>query len=99
MDKRAQPTVVVIDDIDDKRYKLLYYYEGDRWELYCLSDDQGEATNLIEEQPAIAATLSQKMHSWLTQQHPTWQPKYPIAKATGKPAGPPPLLEQPSSPP
>ena len=98
MDRRAQPTVVAIDDIDGKRYKLLYYYEGDRWELFCLSDDQGEANNLFDEQPAIAATLSQKMHSWLTQQHPTWQPKYPIAKATGKPAGPPPLLKQPTSP-
>ena len=92
MDKRAQPTVVVIDNIDGKRYKLLYYYEGDRWELYCLSDDQGEATNLIDKEQAIAATLSKQMHAWLTQEHATWQPKYPIDKATNKPAGPPPVL-------
>ena len=61
-------------------------------ELYCLTDDQGEAKNVIESQPEIAAALSKKIHDWLTQQHVTWKPKYPIEKATGKPAGPPPLF-------
>ena len=26
-----------------------------------------------------------------SQEHPTWKPKYPIAKESGKPAGPPPI--------
>ena len=55
MDSRAQPTVVAIDDTANKRYKIYYYYEADAWELYCLSDDPGEANNLIEEQPDIAS--------------------------------------------
>ena len=92
MDSRAQPTVVAIDDIEGKRYKAYYYYEADAWELYCLTDDRGEASNIIESQPEIAAALSKKTHNWLTQRHPTWKPKYPIAKTTGKPAGPPPLF-------
>jgi arylsulfatase A-like enzyme len=93
MDKRAQPTVVVIDQFEGKRYKLYYYYEGARWELYCLTNDIGEKTNLIEREPTIAKRLSAKIDAWLTQEHPTWKPQYPIAKKTGKPAGPPPVLE------
>ena len=92
MDSRAQPTVVAIDDFGSKRYKIYYYYEADAWELYCLSDDQGEANNLIEQQPEIASVLSKKIHEWLSRKHATWKPKYPIVKASGKSAGPPPLL-------
>ena len=92
MDSRAQPTVVAIDDLVGKRYKAFYYYEADAWELYCLTDDPGETKNIVNEHPKIAREMSQKIHDWLTQKHPTWRPKYPIAKKSGKPAGPPRLL-------
>ena len=69
-----------------------YYYEADSWELYCLTDDVAENRNLMQEQPKVAAELSGKIHSWLTQKHPTWKPKYPIVKKTGESAGPPPVL-------
>lgn len=93
MDSRAEPTVVAIDDLgENKRYKLYYYYEADAWELYCLSDDPSEFKDLIQTEPEIASALSQKIHTWLTQQHPTWRPKYPIEKSSGRSAGPPPLL-------
>ncbi len=92
MDSRAQPTVVAIDDIGSKRYKIYYYYEADAWELYCLTDDVGETNNLIEEQPQVAAELSKKIRAWLSQKHPTWKPKYPIVKSSGQSAGPPPVL-------
>ncbi len=92
MDSRAQPTVVAIDDTATKRYKIYYYYEADSWELYCLSDDPGESENVIQDQPKIAAEMSQKVRSWLSKKDPTWNPKYPISKSTGKSAGPPPLL-------
>lgn len=91
LDKRAQPCVVVIDDIQSKRYKLFYYYESNSWELYCLSDDQEESKNLIESHKQVAMVLSGKMHDWLNQKHPTWKPKYPIDKASGKPTPPPAL--------
>jgi len=92
LDSRAQPTVVAIDDIGGKRYKLYYFYEADSWELFCLSDDQGEEKDLLKKQPEIAKALSKKMTAWLGQKHPTWKPKYPIDRKTGKPAGPPPVL-------
>ena len=45
MDSRAQPTVVAIDRVNGKTYKLFYYYESNSWELYCLTDDPGETKN------------------------------------------------------
>ena len=92
LDVRAQPCVVAIDDLDGKRYKLHYFYERDQWELYCLSDDTGERNNIIAAKADIAAKLSRKINAWLGQNHPTWQPKYPLDKQTRKPVGPPPLL-------
>ena len=92
MDSRAQPTVAIIDEAEGKRYKALYYYEADQWELYCLTDDQGETKNLIQSKPEILATFSQKTQSWLTQDHSTWKPKFPIRKSNGKSAGPPPIF-------
>ncbi|EMI21463.1 sulfatase family protein [Rhodopirellula maiorica SM1] len=89
MDKRAEPAVSAIAEINDRRYKLMYVYETESWELYCLSDDQGESKNLIQTRPEIASTISKQIDNWLTQRHSTWQPKYPIDKQTGKPAGPP----------
>ena len=55
MDTRAQPCVVAIDEIGGKRYKVLYYYESDAWELYDLSDDIGEANNLVEQKPELVS--------------------------------------------
>ena len=71
-----------------KRYKLLYFYEADAWKLYNISDDIGEDSNLIAEQTQDwPAQLSKKINAWLSQQHPTWKPKYPIVKT--KQASPP----------
>ncbi|QGJ69337.1 Arylsulfatase A [Planctomycetales bacterium 10988] len=92
LDRRATPCVVAIDEIQGKRYKLTFEYESQSWLLYCLTEDQAEAENLIETRPEIAKRLSKKINTWLTQDHPTWQPKYPIQKENGQPAGPPPLF-------
>lgn len=92
MDSRAQPCAVAIDEQGGKRYKLLYFYEADAWELYNLTDDIGESNNLINAHPELASTLSKKINAWLSQTHSTWKPKYPLKKASGKPAGPPPVL-------
>ncbi|MDG1358353.1 MAG: DUF4976 domain-containing protein, partial [Akkermansiaceae bacterium] len=92
MDIRAQPCVVAIDEVGGKRYKLIYFYEADAWQLYNISEDIGEENNLIADKPRIAAQLSNKINTWLSPKHPTWKPKYPLDKKTGKPAGPPPVL-------
>ena len=88
MDVRAQPCVVTIDEIDGKRYKLLYFYEADEWELYNLTDDISEKTNLAQDMPDVSTGLSRKIQAWLSQKHPTWQPKYPISKKSGTPVLP-----------
>ncbi len=88
MDKRAQPSVAIIDEVKGKRYKLFYFYEADAFELYCLNDDQGEAKNLAETHPDIAKQLSNKITAWLAQDHPTWKPKLPVSKKTNKPTAP-----------
>ena len=88
MDVRAQPCVVVIDEIENKRYKLLYYYEANSWELYNLTDDIGEDRNIIKKHPKIASNLSNKIQDWLGQKHPTWKPKFPLSKKDGKPVLP-----------
>ncbi len=92
MDTRAQPCVVAIDELGGKRYKLLHFYETGAWELYNLTDDVGEAGNLIQTSPELASTLSQKMNAWLTQEHSTWKPRFPLDKQSGRPVGPPPPL-------
>ena len=84
MDIRAQPCVVVIDEIENKRYKLLYFYEADEWELYNLTDDIGEDRNIIKRHPKVASNLSNKIQTWLERKHPTWKPKYPLSKKSGK---------------
>ena len=88
MDVRAQPCVVTIDEIKGKRYKLLYFYEADEWELYNLTNDIGEKTNLAKDMPDVSASLSKKIQAWLSQKHPTWRPKFPISKKSGAPALP-----------
>lgn len=92
MDTRAEPTAVVIEQIQDRRYKLYYFYETNSWELYCLDTDIAEEKNLVSTMPEIATALSRKIDAWLRQEHPTWKPAFPISKKTGKSAGPPPLL-------
>lgn len=88
MDDRAQPCVVVVDEVEGRRYKLVYLFETNSWELYDLIGDVGEERNLIEKNPGVASTLSRKIEIWLTQNHPTWKPKYPLDKKSGKPVMP-----------
>lgn len=91
LDNRAEPSVVTIADHAGKRYKLYYFYESNKRELYCLADDQGEKSNLASKKPEVVALLSRQTDAWLRKEHRTWKPKFPIDKKTGKPAGPPQL--------
>ena len=88
MDVRAQPCVLIIDEIEGHRYKLLYYYETNGWELYNLGVDWEEKRNIIKKHPQIAKNLSQKIQKWLGQKHPTWKPKYPLSKKDNQPQSP-----------
>ncbi len=47
---------------------------------------------MIGKKPQLAARLSREIAAWLMKDHPTWQPKFPLDKKTGKSVGPPPVL-------
>jgi len=67
-----------------------YDYESAAWSLFCLTDDAGEANNLASTEPEVLAILARRLDTWLRQEAATWQPKYPLLKESGLPAGPPP---------
>ena len=89
LDRRAQPCLTAIEQIRNTQFKLLYFYETEIWELYNITDDISESRNIASEHPDLVSQLAGKLRNWLTQDHPTWKPKYPILKTTGKPMGPP----------
>lgn len=91
LDSRAQPGVWMIDEVAGQRWKVRYDYESAAWLLYCLTTDVGEAKDRAAAEPAVLKAMAQRLDKWLRQQSPGWQPKYPLQKASGQPAGPPPL--------
>lgn len=46
-------------------WKLLYFYESGKYELYNLSSDIGEKNNLVISEPDLLQKLSLIMHDWL----------------------------------
>lgn len=46
------------------RYKLLHFFEDDRWELYDLLADIGESTDLMATEPDVAAELQALLRKW-----------------------------------
>ncbi|MCP5538262.1 MAG: sulfatase-like hydrolase/transferase [Akkermansiaceae bacterium] len=75
-------------------FKIIHFIENNTWELYDLSTDISETTNLAATHPEKLAILARKMTRKLQEvgaQHPTW-------KATGEeiktiPPGPPPAQD------
>ena len=47
-------------------WKLIHYYEDGRNELYKISEDIGEQSDLATNHPEVSAKLSKKLHTWLT---------------------------------
>ena len=90
LDRRAQPSAWVIDEIGADRFKASFDYEKNKWSLYNLSDDIGEEKNLAGVNKKVLSTLAKRLDDWLIQDSPTWQPKYPIRKEGGASAGRPP---------
>ncbi|WP_207504101.1 sulfatase [Telluribacter humicola] len=45
-------------------YKLIEYFEDHSQELFNLKADPGERNNLLTQEPQLAATLTNKLHSW-----------------------------------
>ena len=51
--------------VRDGDWKLVYWYEGDRFEIYNLADDVGEDIDLSEKEPEVLERLKGELHAWL----------------------------------
>jgi arylsulfatase A-like enzyme len=91
LDTRSRPCSTITKDLSGKRYKLHYYYEDQRNELFCLSDDLGETNDLlgtVTGQAAawsVATNLSADLRQWLDRTGAI----YPTNRATGQVVPPP----------
>jgi len=75
MDTRLVPTSVVNMRVGDERYKLFYSYETGEHELYDLSRDLAEETDLLAGDPSeetleIARALNAELVRWLEEVRP-----------------------------
>lgn len=70
------------------QWKLIYFYDDPRYELYDLSNDQSETQSALLANPAIANELSGALHSYLN----SVNAQMPISIATGQPVDAPPTL-------
>jgi arylsulfatase A-like enzyme len=48
-----------------KNWKLIHWYENDRYELFDLKNDLSEKTNLIATEPKKARQLKTQLEEWL----------------------------------
>ncbi|MDA7915553.1 sulfatase, partial [bacterium] len=58
----------------------------DEWQLYDITHDIGESKNIASQKPKLMSLLAKQLIDWISQEHPTWKPKLPIVKKTGRPA-------------
>jgi arylsulfatase A len=58
------PDVVPYSIVRSGDYKLIYYFDGVEAELYDLSRDPLEETNLVRQLPFIASQLKTKLENW-----------------------------------
>ncbi|WP_083631288.1 sulfatase [Labilibacter marinus] len=93
MDVRNWPqSVMHYRHSDNQHYKLFYNYENGAYELYNLSEDIGESSNLLEGNPTqptldLAIKMNNKLRDWLIKSKAptgTW-------RASGKTVAYPPL--------
>jgi arylsulfatase A-like enzyme len=97
LDDRSAPTSLITKDAGGKRYKLFYYYEDQRYELFNLTDDLSETTDLLASpinaaDYSIARQMSSDLRAWLD----AVGALYPTIRATGAPVPPPsPLSAEP----
>jgi len=64
----------------DGKWKIIYFYDRQTWELYDLSADIGETRDLAKQQPDVLKRLAAKLVKLLADRGA----QYPVAKATGK---------------
>lgn len=63
------------------QWKLIYFYDGQRWELYDLDADLTETTNRVDIEPEVARRLARDMRDWMTRM----DAQTPLDRGTGTP--------------
>ena len=64
-------------------WKLIYYHEDDRYELYNLRNDIGEQKNLMAKESKHASKMRKKLDNWLREtkaKFPMPDPKFNAVK-------------------
>lgn len=97
MDDRQRPNSLILSRIGRDYYKLFYFYEEDRFELYNISRDLGERQNLMEgtidaSHKRIAVSMSIRLREWLQESGArmgTW-------RESGETVGYPPVFAMPA---
>jgi arylsulfatase A len=59
-----EPDVVPHSVVRSGDYKLIYYFDGTEAELFDLSNDPLEETNLVKQLPFVASQLQTKLENW-----------------------------------
>ena len=65
------------------KWKLIHYHEDGRDELYDLSEDQGESTNLIKHELKRSRAMRRNLDAWLKEsgaKFPSKDPKFELSK-------------------
>mgnify|MGYP001213743428 CR=1 FL=1 len=65
------------------KWKLIHYHEDGRDELYDLSEDQGESTNLIKRELKRSRAMRRNLDAWLKEsgaKFPSKDPKFELSK-------------------
>jgi hypothetical protein len=70
MDSRQRPNSVIQKRVNGEYFKLFFYYEEGRYELYNLTRDLSETTNLLEDDPSsavlrLAREMNTDLRNWL----------------------------------
>lgn len=77
-----------VSAVSEGDWKLIFFYEDRHYELYNLTSDIGETTNLLVYNPAIAHNLSQALQAYLL----SVSAQMPVSRANGLPVAAPPVL-------
>jgi arylsulfatase A-like enzyme len=80
-----------VSAVSDNDWKLIFFYDDRHYELYNLTADIGETTNLLAYNPSIAHDLSLALQNYLV----SVNAKMPLDKITSVPVALPPVMSTP----
>ncbi len=79
----GEPSSILLRD----PWKLIYYHEDGRYELYNLADDPAEKHDLADRQAERVDAMSRELQTWLEETHATFpspDPQFDPAKRTAR---------------